>query len=222
MHPNDLQADGASSAKQDDETKTGGNLVIIPRPTKPKNASTRRKLTIKKVSRSGGGGSNSYSRLDGDFCESKVFEIEENFEPPRFPLLVGHYTGEDAFGCDILSFATYEAREEFRLNKNRDLNLVERFIEVKGRKDNQAEIELRGNEKKAALKYGDKYYLYRISKISKDNFNLTILSNPLIDPKVVEHSVYIDLDRSTNSEVYEIATVSVSHNRRILAEDEFG
>lgn len=204
VNPVDLDTEGTSSFKPDDETEKGGKLAIIPKPANPKPGASSRKLSIKKVSRSGGGGSNSYTPLNGDFCESKVLEIEENFEPPRFPLLVGQYTGDHALGCDILSFATEESREQFRLNENRDLNLVERFIEVKGRKDKQAEIELRGNEKKAALKYGDKYYLYRISKTSTDTFNLSILRNPLLDPEVVEHSVYIDLDRSSSTEAYEI------------------
>jgi hypothetical protein len=122
----------------------------------------------------------------------------------RFPLLVGQYTGDLALGCDILSFATDEARELFTSNKNRDLNLVERFIGVKGRKDKLAAIELRGNEKHAAKRYADKYYLYRISQISADTFSLSVLKNPLQDPEIVEHSVYIDLDRSSKKEEFEI------------------
>lgn len=206
LNPVDLETGGTSSFKPEDEPEKDGNLDIIPIPTKPTPVSNRRKLSIKKVSRSGNGGSHSYSTVDGDLCERKVLEIEENFEPPRFPLLVGQYTGDQAFGCDILSFATEEAREQFKLNENRDWNLVERFIEVKGRKDKQAEIELRGNEKKAALKYGDKYYLYRICKTSTDTFNLTILRNPLLEPEVVEHSVYIALNRSSKIEEFEIVT----------------
>ncbi|SEA10374.1 DUF3883 domain-containing protein [Alkalimonas amylolytica] len=206
LNPVGLEAGGTSSFKPEDEPEKDGNLDIIPMPTKPMPVSNRRKLSIKKVSRSGSGGSHSYSTVDGDLCERKVLEIEESFEPPRFPLLVGQYTGDQAFGCDILSFATEEAREQFRLNENRDWNLVERFIEVKGRKDKQAEIELRGNEKKAALKYGDKYYLYRICKTSTDTFNLTILRNPLLEPEVVEHSVYIALNRSSKKEEFEIVT----------------
>ena len=118
--------------------------------------------------------------------------------------MVGQYTGDLALGCDILSFATDEAREQFTSNKNRDLNLVERFIEVKGRTNKQAVIELKGNEKDAVKKYVDKYYLYRISQISADTFSLSIFKNPLLEPEVIEHAVYIDLDRSSKKEEFEI------------------
>lgn len=197
---------GEPNSEQESELKKDGKLVITPIPVQPKSALSIRKLSIKKVSRTGGGGSISYTPLSGELCEMQVCEIEESFETPRFPLRVGHLTGDHAFGCDILSFATEEAREQFRSNENRDLNLVERFIEVKGRKDRQAEIELRGNEKKSALKYRDKYYVYRISQLSAHSFTLSILKNPLLDPEVVDHSVYIDLDRSSKTEVFEIVT----------------
>lgn len=197
---------GEPNSEQESELKKDGKLVITPIPVQPKSAPSIRKLSIKKVSRTGGGGSISYTPLSGELCEMQVCEIEESFETPRFPLRVGHLTGDLAFGCDILSFATKEALEQFVSNENRNLNLVERFIEVKGRKDKQAEIELRGNEKKAALKYRDKYYVYRISQLSAHSFTLSILKNPLLDPEVVDHSVYIDLDRSSKTEVFEIVT----------------
>lgn len=58
-------------------------------------------------------------------------------------------------------------------------------------------IWLKGNEKDAVKKYVDKYYLYRISQISADTFSLSIFKNPLLEPEVIEHVVYIDLDRSS-------------------------
>lgn len=195
---------GMLTSKPEDGFKKDEKLAIIPIPGKQKSVPNSRKLSIKKISRSGGGGVASYAPLSGDFCERKVLEIEENFEPPRFPLLVGQYTGDQALGCDILSFASEEARDQFTSNKNRDLNLVERFIEVKGRTNKQAVIELKGNEKDAAKKYADKYYLYRISQISADTFSLSILKNPLLEPEVIEHAVYIDLDRSSKKEEFEI------------------
>jgi hypothetical protein len=204
INPIGVDIGGEPNSEPKGELKKGGMLAIIPIPVQPKSAPNSRKISIKKVSRAGMGGSISYTPLNGELCERKVLEIEESFETPRFPLWVGSYTGTDAFGCDILSFATEEAREQFRLNKNRDLNLVERFIEVKGRKDKQAEIELRGNEKNAASKYGDKYYVYLISQISEHSFTLSILKNPLLDPAVVEHSIYLHLDRSNKKEEFEI------------------
>ncbi|MCV3262764.1 DUF3883 domain-containing protein [Vibrio harveyi] len=80
-------------------------------------------------------------------------EIESNFEPPRYPLRVGQIVGSESFGCDILSFDTEEKRDKFQNNIDRNWDQVARFIEVKGRKHNTAEIELRGNEKAAAKRY---------------------------------------------------------------------
>ncbi|TOQ57458.1 hypothetical protein CGG91_23345, partial [Vibrio parahaemolyticus] len=93
---------------------------------------------------------NGYQITDGNFAESKVMEIESNFEPPRYPLRVGQIVGSESFGCDILSFDTEEQRDKFQNNIDRSWDQVARFIEVKGRKHNTAEIELRGNEKAAA------------------------------------------------------------------------
>ncbi|GGN02647.1 hypothetical protein L2745_18435 [Shewanella xiamenensis] len=43
-----------------------------------------------------------------------------------------------------------------------------------------------------------------ISQISADIFSLSILKNPLLEPEVIEHAVYIDLDRSSTKEEFEI------------------
>ncbi|MCU8007337.1 hypothetical protein L5M11_07330 [Shewanella sp. SM87] len=43
-----------------------------------------------------------------------------------------------------------------------------------------------------------------ISQISADTFSLSVLKNPLQDPEIVVHSVYIDLDRSSKKEEFEI------------------
>jgi len=68
-------------------------------------------------------------------------------------------TGTEAPGCDILSFENATDRNNFKSGKDRNTDQVKRFIEVKGRKSQGAKIELRGNEKDAARKYGDRYYL---------------------------------------------------------------
>lgn len=148
---------------------------------------------------------NGYQVTDGNFAENKVMEIEGNFEPARYPLRVGQIVGSDSFGCDILSFDSAEKRENFKNNKNRDWSQISRFIEVKGRKHNGAEIELRGNEKNAASKYKDKYFLYRIHKVSDDNYLLSILQNPLADSGAIEQSIYVNLDKSAKKEVFEVS-----------------
>jgi hypothetical protein len=148
---------------------------------------------------------NGYQATDGDFAEIKVLEIEESFDPARYPLLVGQIVGSESFGCDILSFDTEIKRDNFKNNKDRNWDQIDRFIEVKGRKHNSAEIELRGNEKNAATKYNEKYFLYRLHKVSDDNYLLSILKNPLADSSAIEQSVYVNLDKSAKKEVYEVS-----------------
>ncbi|WP_370661078.1 protein NO VEIN domain-containing protein [Psychrosphaera algicola] len=93
----------------------------------------------------------------------------------RFPLRVGQIQGKEGFGCDILSFSSQQLRDDFKSNKNRNISSVSRFIEVKGRKNINAEIELRGNEKNCAYKHSEKYYIYRLSKTNDGEYLLGIL-----------------------------------------------
>ena len=149
---------------------------------------------------------------DSEFIERKVLEIENSFQPARYPLRVGHIVGFDAPGCDILSFKTEDHREKFRSGKDRNINNVIRFIEVKGRKNEGAEIELRGNEQNAAVKYGKRYYLYRLYQADKNKFILSILQDPINADEAIEPSVYVHLDRASTTEQYEITGGSTPNN----------
>ncbi|ENP8411673.1 DUF3883 domain-containing protein [Vibrio alginolyticus] len=167
----------------------------------------RQKLRVKKTrSSTVGKSSTSYTPVNGDIAEQKIMQIEESFEPPRFPLLVGQYMGYEGLGCDVISFSSEEDRDRFKNNDCRDLCLVERFIEVKGRRNRGASIELRGNEKDAASKYANKYYLYRLNESSSGEYSLSILQNPLNDVDAIEHSLYVHMDRSKNREEFEVST----------------
>ncbi|WP_318466907.1 DUF3883 domain-containing protein [Photobacterium leiognathi] len=182
-----------------------GALLIKSVKTIPKQQPTKQKLRIKKTRNDVGGGvSVAYEAVSGDLSERKIMEIEESFIPPRYPLSVGQYMGSEGLGCDILSFGSEEDRERFKYNKCRDLEKVERFIEVKGRKSKGASIELRGNEKEAAGRYANKYYLYRLFKFPTGEYSLSILQNPLSDVDAVEHSLYIHMDRSKRREEFEV------------------
>lgn len=137
-----------------------------------------------------------YRITDGDFCEKKAMEFEEGDEPPRYPLRVGQLTGASAFGCDILSFATHEDREIFRLGPGRDLGKVLRFIEVKGRKSEGGAIELKGNQRSAATTHNVHFFLYRLYKSAPDQYQMSILGNPLHQKEALEPAVYVDLNRA--------------------------
>ena len=131
-------------------------------------------------------------------------EFEEADDPIRYPLGVGQIMGYDGAGCDILSFATQQDKEKFASGDNRDPGKVVRFIEVKGRGSQTAEVELRGNEKDAANRYADRYYIYRLYKCDDGSFALSILQNPTADDAALELSLYIHLDRAEDTKRYEL------------------
>lgn len=198
-------ANDDSTTAPETDTVNKVKLEVTPLSSEPRPAPTKQKLRIKKSSSSIGGQSAGYKSISGDSYESKVLEIEESFEPPRFGLLVGQYMGEEGLGCDILSFRTKEQRDHFKCSEKRDLSTVERFIEVKGRANASASVELRGNEKEAAKKYGHKYYIYRLTPTYSDCLKLSILNNPLNLVEVIEHSVHVHIDRSDKKEDFDVA-----------------
>lgn len=142
---------------------------------------------------------------DGAFCEQKVIEFEESCDPPRFPLLVGHITGTLALGCDILSFSSNGDREAFKSGVDRSLNKVRRFIEVKGRKNESDAIELRGNELNAAVDNKSKYFIYRLFRSGENEYQLSILHDPLEQKEALSSSVYVDLNRATKTLKYTLS-----------------
>ena len=118
-----------------------GPLQVVEIEHMPEPAPEPRKLQIKTVT-SSGSRSGSHRRVtDGDFCERKAIEFEGASDPPRYPFRVGQIMGSEGPGCDLLSFASEKDREAFRLGDIRDLNIVVRFIEVKGRGNAGATIE---------------------------------------------------------------------------------
>jgi hypothetical protein len=169
------------------------SLQVIEEQHTPQPPSQPKKLQVKTVTSAGGGASSSYRVTDGDFCERKAMEFEEAAEPPRWPLAAGHIMGAQGPGCDILSFATEEAREAFRTGQTRDLDPVVRFVEVKGRGSSEATIELKGNELSAAERYADRYFLYRLFETEDGNFELTVLQNPLMHKEALRAAVHVDM-----------------------------
>lgn len=140
---------------------------------------------------------------DGGFCERKAMEFEASPDQGRWPLAIGQVMGSDGPGCDVLSFSSEATRELFK--SSRDLNTVERFIEVKGRNKAGASIELRGNELSAAERYGNRYYLYRLFEDERGAFQLTILQNPLAHKEALTPSIHVVMQRAKATQRFSLS-----------------
>lgn len=120
--------------------------------------------------------------------EEETLLVAERFEalasPPRFTLRVSHLRGYEAFGCDILSFADEARRDRASAEQSVAIGDIERFIEVKGRASRSAPVELTDNERSAAVRYGPKYFIYRVyADPSRPGFHeLAILKDPVSSP----------------------------------------
>jgi hypothetical protein len=173
-----------------------GPLQIVEGEHITEPAAEPRKLQVKTVTTPGDRIVSEHRVTDGDFCERKAMEFEEASDPARWPLPVGQIMGKEGAGCDLLSFSSREAREAFRLGPTHDLNTVNRFIEVKGRSNAGASIELRGNELSAAERYGERYFLYRLFEADDGTFDLTVLQNPLMHKEALQPAVHVIMQRT--------------------------
>ena len=102
--------------------------------------------------------------------------------------------GEQAFGCDLISFATEADCSEFEefLNQGRIDNLerVVRFIEVKGRGNPSGAIALEGNQLSEAWRRKERYFIYRIYEaVEGQEWRIAILQNPLAYDWPVSYSI---------------------------------
>lgn len=198
---NETEESSGSSIRQLDHTPLPGNarrrLIIRKIELRPPNAVAPRQI------------------VDGELCERKALEFEENDNPPRFPLMVGHITGYDAPGCDLLSFATAEDRDAFKNPSTRKVESVNRFIEVKGRSSTTAKIELRGNELEAARKYHERYFLYRLYEGDGRVFLISILQDPLADQGAISPAVYVDLEQALGTKRFEFTFNDSTDSERV-------
>lgn len=126
------------------------------------------------------------------------FEVAEGQD--RFPLPVDHLQGSDAYGCDVLSFASAEERERFRASG--EVRLVSRFIEVKGRGHEHGRVELRGNELQAARRFKERYFVYRVYDCGGGEFDIALLSDPTTTDCDVVYE--IDLSRSSTATFWRV------------------
>lgn len=150
------------------------SLAITERDHVPTDAPAERALQIRRQESASRTLTVTTRVTDGMFSERKVVEFESAEQ--RFPLQVGHIMGYEGPLCDILSFSSELDLERFR--ETRDMTLVERFIEVKGRSSPGAVIELRGNALEGARRYSGRYYLYRLFEANDGTYDLAILKDP--------------------------------------------
>lgn len=129
---------------------------------------------------------------DGARCENvaRLYEIEQG----RFPFLVGSMQGEQALGCDLISFATELERTEFEEFLKRgiigNLDRVVRFIEVKGRGNPSGAIALEGNQLREARRRKERYFIYRIYEaVEGQEWRIAVLQNPLAYDWPVSYSI---------------------------------
>ena len=132
-------------------------------------------------------------------------EFELHGDPPRYPLHVAGITGWNSPGVDILSFDSPEKLAEFLDAKEKHAHMVSRFIEVKGRRDSGAKIDLRDNELSAARRFGPKYYLYRVYDQGNGDYSLAILKDPLNDLTGRTRFYEINLDSARQTERFDLS-----------------
>ena len=129
---------------------------------------------------------------NADRAENLAINFEEN--QVRFPVKVSDMKGEEAYGCDILSFSSEGERTEFL--DHPDVTKITRFIEVKGSGISKGSITLKGNELKAASNHKDRFFLYRVFEDPEERgiFELIELADPLgleeEDALELEYEVY--------------------------------
>ena len=120
--------------------------------------------------------------------EDVTLQIAEQFERldvvPRFPIRVSHLRGIDAFGCDIISLDSPEARDRALREQTVNLTDIVRFIEVKGRTARSGPVSLSENERRSAERHGSRYYIYRVyTDTSRPDYHeLAIMSDPTSSP----------------------------------------
>jgi hypothetical protein len=141
--------------------------------------------------------------------EDETLEIVEQFERDdgRFPIRVSHLRGYDGPRCDILSLETQAAVSEAEEAGFLDLNVVLRFIEVKGRSQRSGSIQLPENELIGAQLYRERYFLYRVfcDPAKDDHRELAILQNPFASPAIsITRIATISLHEGSGAEWFEM------------------
>jgi hypothetical protein len=163
--------------------------------TSSPRASRKTGLRVSRGSGSLGRGPRDPSKTGDAETWAALFEKQQD----RYPLEVAHLQGEDAFGCDLLTFVSIADREHFE--ETLDEDVVHRFIEVKS-----GGVRLTANEVKAAERYADRYFVYRVmfDGEGREAATLTAVSNPLSRLAALATELTVDLNVINEREVFKI------------------
>lgn len=200
-----------SEEEEDDHAETAtppssGDIEVKPMPHVPETFVRSRRLVVRRVTPNRQRASTVRRVTDGDLCEKVIILFEE--EQGRFPLGMGNIMGKEGAGCDVFSFANDQDREQFLKDEPRDLSLVTRFIEVKGRGNSAANIDLQGNEYETARERRERYFLYRVYQDRDRSYQIAILRNPLHQPDAYSPAAVVNLDRAEQTERYQLSYAS--------------
>ncbi|MDP2208588.1 MAG: DUF3883 domain-containing protein [Bacteroidota bacterium] len=137
-------------------------------------------------------------------CEELAVVFEES--EIRFPIKVSDIVGYKGPKCDVLSFSSAEQRIIFQQlsSDEKNINDVERFIEVKGSVNEKGAIDLKGNELTAAKIYSNKYFLYRMYEKTQNEYYVLIVVNPLNQKEALEEIWEIIPDRAKDATRFHI------------------
>ena len=111
-----------------------------------------------------------------------------------------------------MSFNTEEDYNIFKDGNN--INLIDRFIEVKGSSSPMGSITLKGNELQRAGQSLDKYYLYRIYEVREGEFELIELNDPCDEEIAGAPQFVVNLFQSENSKMWEVQEIELSGNKK--------
>lgn len=180
------------------------NARAIEHDNSPARASRKAALKVSRGSGTLGRAPRDPTKTGDAEAWAALFERQQD----RYPLDVAHLQGEDAYGCDLLSFLTTADKEAFE--ETLDEHLVARFVEVKS-----GGVRLTSNEVRAANRYGDRYWVYRVvfDNESREAATLTAVSNPLSRQSALSTELTVDLNAVSDRHIFKVT-------RRELTEEE--
>ena len=130
----------------------------------------------------------------GPRCTEDVsLPLVEEFErhEGRHPIPVEHLHGAETFRCDLISVASEEVAQSAMKTRSIGSEEILRFIEVKGRSDRTGSVGLSENQRAAADRYKDRYFLYRVYRDRRSGtFEVAVLVAPVGSPAERSRTVF--------------------------------